>query len=90
MITENIPEEAVENFLSLIRKTGTQGDLKHFIEHFKGYFCLANGNPHYPSSNTSWSQTDLASEMYQASENAPLFLDAMFSACSAIQNRSGD
>ena len=90
MITESIPGGAIEDFWSLIRKTATQGDLQHFLEHFKGHFCLANGNPHFQSSSTSWSQTDLDREMCQASENAPLFLEAMFSACSALLNRSDD
>lgn len=90
MNTESISGAAVEDFLSLIRKTAAQGDLKNFLEHFKGYFCLANGNPHFQSSSTSWSQTDLEREMYQASENAPLFLEAMFSACVAILNRSDE
>ena len=47
-----IPGDAQSEFLDLIRKIGTQGDLKEFLEHFKGHYALANGDPYYSSSNT--------------------------------------
>lgn len=88
--TNYIPQGAIDAFLGLIRKTATQGDLQDFLEHFKRYFCSANGNPHYGSSNASWADTDLQSAMSDAADNAPLFLEAFFDACEAIRKRPGD
>ena len=87
---ENMPDRAVQDFLGLIRKTAYQGNLKHFFEHYKGYFCLSNGNPHVSSSNSSWAQTDLESEMRTAAENAPAFIEAFYNASEALRNRLDD
>ena len=87
---ENIPGEAVHEFLGLIRKTATQGDYQGYIEHFKRFFCAANGNPYYRSSSSSWAETDLDSEIFTAADNAPLFPEAFFDACESIRNRPGD
>jgi hypothetical protein len=88
--TECIPGGAVDDFLGLIRKTATQGDLQDFLEDFKGFFCSANGEPHYRSSNASWADTDLQQQMSDAATNPPLFLEAFFDACEAIRKRPGD
>jgi hypothetical protein len=85
-----IPEGAIQEFLRLIRKTATQGDLKEFLKHYKGYFCAGNGTTHYPSSNSSWAETDLESKMLAAAANPPLFLEAFFDASEAIRRRRGD
>jgi hypothetical protein len=88
--TEHIPEYAINDFLGLIRKTATQGDLQDFLEHFKRFFCATNGNPHSRSSSAGWADTDLQSEMSTAAANPPLFLEAFFDACEAIRKRPGD
>ena len=87
---EEIPGDAVQDFMRLIRKTATQGDLQDYLEHFKGYFCTANGTTHYTSSNASWAETDLESSMRAAAANPPLFLEAFFDASEAIRRRPGD
>ena len=38
------------------------------------------------SSSTSWAETDLRSYMFQAAENAPLFLEAFFEACEILRS----
>ena len=86
----SIPGGAVQDFMRLIRKTATQGDVQDFLEHYKGYFCAANGTTHYRSSNVSWAETDLASQMEVAAANPPLFLEAFFDASEAIRRRPGD
>jgi hypothetical protein len=90
MHTDKIPEEAVYDFMGMIRKTATQGDLQDYLEHFKRFFCATNGNPHSRSSSAGWAETDLRAEMFSAAENAPLFIEAFFDACEAIRNRPGD
>ena len=85
-----IPDDAVQEFLQLIRKTATQGDLQEFIEHFKGYFCAADGTAHFWSSNASWAETDLEQEMSAAAANPPLFIEALFDASEVIRHRPGD
>lgn len=87
---KRIPGGAVQDFMRLIRKTATQGDLQDFLEHYKGYFCAANGTTHYKSSNASWAETDLESQMDIAAANPPLFLEAFFDASEAIRRRPGD
>lgn len=88
--TETIPGEAVDDFIALIRKTTIQGDVQDFLEHFKRFFCRANGNPYYRSSSEGWAETDLLSEMSEAATNAPIFLEAFYNACEAIRDRPGD
>lgn len=88
--TENIPHEAIQDLVGLIRQISTQGDLKFFLEHFKKYFCLSNGNPYYPSSSAGWAESDLINEMNLSSVNAPRFLEAFFNACESLREKPND
>jgi len=88
--TDQIPDGAVHDFMGMIRKTATQGDLQDYLEHFKRFFCATNGNPHSRSSSTGWAETDLQTEMFSAAENAPLFIEAFYDACESIRSRPGD
>src|SRR5262245_3767766 len=85
-----VPPGAVQDFMGLIRKTAAQGDLQSFLEHYKSFFCTANGTTHYRSSNVSWAETDLQSQMDAAAGNPPLFLEAFYEASEAIRRRPGD
>jgi len=76
--------------MRLIRKTASQGGVQDVLEHYKGYFCAANGTTHYASSNASWAESDLESQMVAAATNAPLFLEALFDASEAFRRRSAD
>src|SRR6266480_1988170 len=88
--SDQIPDAAIQDFLALIRRTSTQGDRQNFLEHFKGYFCAANGETHSRSSNVSWAETDLERQMEVAAQNPPLFIEAFHDACEAIRRRSDD
>ena len=44
-------------------------------------FCRSAGVAYSGSSSESWAESDLSSAMSQASENAPLFLEAFYDAC---------
>jgi hypothetical protein len=88
--TTTIPEGAIQEFMDLIGKVATQGDLQEYLEHFKGYYCSANGTTHIWSTNSGWAQTDLSSAMAAAAGNPPLFLEAFFDACEAVRRRPGE
>jgi hypothetical protein len=79
-------EPAVEAaFLDLISRICGQGQRKAILEHFKSHFAAAAGVPHHASSDSSWAATDLERVMSEAGLNAPLFIDAFFSACEALR-----
>jgi len=85
---ERIPEGAVDAFHSLIVKTATQGNKQEILEHFKAHFCAAVGREYVWSSNSSWAASDLRDCMVEASENAPVFLEAFFDACETLRQRN--
>lgn len=80
-----VPPDVVWGFLQLIRKISTQGIRKTYFEHFKGFFVRAMGETHYSSTNESWAETDLITNMQSASENGPLFIEAFYDACEALK-----
>ena len=79
-------EPAIEAaFLDLINRICGQGIRKGILEHFKSHFSAAAGVPHHVSSDSSWAASDLEQVMGQAAENAPLFIDAFYSACEQLR-----
>ena len=86
-INQSIPDTAVREFREMIDKTATQGSRQDILEHFKGYFCTAVGEPHVWSSSESWADTDLWTYMNAAAKNAPLFLEAFHDACESLRGR---
>lgn len=89
-LNNSIPYEALEEFMALISRVATQGGRKGVLEHFKGHFSAAAGQSHVKSSNESWAESDLTSLMRNASENSPLFIEAMFDACESLHSRCPD
>ena len=71
-----IPPEAVEDYLSLIRRLSLQGDKKHIFEVFKQTFSAACGEAYYSSTSAGWAESDLQSVMATAAENPPTFIEA--------------
>jgi hypothetical protein len=88
--TLTIPDEAIGEFMGLVKKVVTQGDRQEFLEHFKVHFSIANGTTPLNSSNASWAETDLLRLMEDAATNPPLFLEAYYDACEAIRRWPGD
>lgn len=80
-----IPRDVVLEFNTLIGKIAAQGKRKAIYEHFKGYFAGAVGTTTAPSSSESWAESDLINLMWQASENAPLFIEAFYEGCEALR-----
>ncbi len=87
---QTISGEAVQEFYRIIARLSTQGDRQEILEHFKGAFCNAVGTTHMWSTDASWAETDLVRYMNQASENAPLFLEAFFDACQTLPRINED
>ncbi len=66
-------------------RVATQGKRKEILEHFKRYFCRAVGASYMLSSDVGWAETDLRASAHQAAQNPPLFIEAFYDACEAIQ-----
>ena len=86
----DIPRSVVRGFAELIGKIAGQGNRKAILEHFKTYFADAAGFTSSYSSDAGWAETDLHNYMYQAAENAPLFIEAFYDACEALKTRQPD
>lgn len=89
-VNHAIPDAAVRDFIDLIIKVTSQGDRQDVLEHFKGYFCTGAGTIHSWSSNASWAESDLRSYANEAAANAPLFIEALYSACASFGNIDAD
>ncbi|WP_295626499.1 hypothetical protein [uncultured Nitrosomonas sp.] len=88
-VNKSLPTSVIEEFQAMISKVATQGDYRQgVLEHFKRHFCSATGTTHVRSSDESWAETDLKRIMHNAADNAPLFIEAFFDACSNLRNRS--
>jgi len=77
-------------FSRLIGKIATQGQRQEILEHFKTYFADAAGTTSTWSSSASWAETDLDHYMTDAGANAPLFIEAFYDACEALQRSHPD
>ena len=82
-----MPSGVKDEFRQLIDKICVQGPRKQILEHFKRHFASAAGVQHHDSSSVDWASTDLERVMSEASENAPLFLEAFYDACEALKSR---
>jgi len=69
----------------LIGKVAAQGSQQKILEHFKGFFASAAGTTSSWSSSASWAETDLHRHMAEAAANGPLFIEAFYDACEALQ-----
>lgn len=82
--------QAVSAFSDLIGRIAAQGDRRAILEHFKTYFANAGGFTSNWSSSVSWAESDLDDYMRRAAENAPLFIEAFYDGCAAIQGQGPD
>lgn len=81
----SIEREVIGKFRKLINQICNQGRRKKILEHFKSHFASAAGAEYNRSSDESWASTDLDSIMDQASENAPMFIEAFCNACEELK-----
>lgn len=82
-----VPSGVDDEFRLLIEKICVQGPRKLILEHFKRHFASAAGVEHHDSSDVGWASTDLERVMSEAAENAPLFIEAFYDACEALESR---
>jgi hypothetical protein len=80
-----IGPDGVDAFFSLIGQIATQMPGQWVFERFTERFALAAGSPYYPSSNTRFAREDLESLMLQASENAPMFIEAFIDTTALLE-----
>jgi len=80
-----MPQAATDAIAALIIRLA-QGR-QSLLEHFKVYFASAAGRVSNTSSSASWAQSDLAVDIADAAENAPLFIEAFWEACEALAGR---
>ena len=84
----SVETEVVWAFRELIDRICGQGSRKAVLEHFKSHFASAAGVPHATSSDEGWASTDLYNVMTEASENAPMFIEAFYNACEELDRRN--
>lgn len=77
-------------FLQIINRISGKRSTKRILEHFKSYFASAAGETYTSSSDSSWAATDLERLMDAAGANAPLFIDAFFTACERLRAKDPD
>ena len=80
-----LPREAVIEFDTLVGKVAAQGNRWAILEHFKRYFAGACGSTANRSSSESWAESDLNNLIWQAADNAPLFIEAFYEGCEALR-----
>lgn len=85
-----VDSRAVNCFSNLIGRIAAQGDRQVILEHFKTYFANAGGLTSNWSSSASWAKSDLENYMTRAAENAPLFIEAFYDGCAALQGERSD
>jgi hypothetical protein len=84
-----IPDGVVYAFSEYISKIVAGHESKwRILELFKRYFGDVAGIPASTSSSVSWAETDLERFMGHAAANAPLFIDAFYSACQDLESQS--
>ncbi|WP_186071738.1 hypothetical protein [Burkholderia gladioli] len=73
-----MPGNIVEDlFTEIVMRIVAQGDAQNILELFKRRFAQASGRTTSRSSSVSWAESDLRSYMDHASNNAPLFVEAL-------------
>jgi len=77
-------------FLDLINRIAAPGPRKAILEEFKKQFARAGSIEYYPSSSERFIDGDLAVAMSSAAANAPLFIEAFWTACENLQRRDAD
>lgn len=80
-----LPREAVIEFDTLVGKVAAQGNRWAILEHYKRYFAGACGSTANRSSSESWAESDLNNLIWQAADNAPLFIEAFYEGCEALR-----
>ena len=81
--------EACHELCGFVATAAASGEEWKILETFKRYFAPAAGESYTRSSTTSWAETDLRRLMFEATKNAPLFIEAFYDACDAARE-AGD
>ena len=80
-----LPDQAAREISGLIGKIAASGDSWRVLETFKSGFASAAGRTSSWSSSESWAETDLQGYIQEATENAPLFIQAFYDTCEELK-----
>ena len=80
-----VNSRAVSRFRELIDTIGGQEGRWRILEHFKRCFARAAKREYSSSTNEDWASSDPDDRMQDAAENAPLFIEAFYVACSTLK-----
>jgi hypothetical protein len=72
-------------FWQVTTRISGKGSTKRILELFKSCFADAAGETSSSSSDVGWASTDLQRIMDTAASNAPLFIDAFYTACEKLR-----
>ena len=82
---DGLEPEVVQAVFDLVLRIATQADQKALIEQFKRRFAGSYGAVAHISSSRSWAESDLRDHMYEAANNAPLFIEAFWETCEGLR-----
>lgn len=80
-----IPQEAVAEFIEMVNRLAPQADRWDTLELFKRHFVEAVGSTHWHSSALHFAEHDLLRDASAAAANAPLFIESFFDACRSFE-----
>lgn len=84
-VLNQIPPDAVAEFVEMVNRLAPQADRWDTIELFKRSFVEAVGSTHWRSSALHFAEHDLRRDASAAAANAPLFIEAFFDACRSFE-----
>ena len=84
-----VPREAVEEFARMIRRVAVGPSKKVIWERVKRRFSGVVGTEYGPSSSADYAEFDGGNLMAEASNNAPLFLEALYDVWSEMASQEG-
>jgi hypothetical protein len=87
---ERLPFAVTAKFSEFVTRIAMQGDRWAVVEHYKRFFSGAAGMSYHASSSLSWAESDLSTAMDAAAANTPLFIEAFYDACRALQEQHPD
>lgn len=85
-----LPDALVDECMDIVVRLAEQGDRQAALEHFKAYFGRASGASSGWSSSAGWAESDLRRYAHEAAYNAPVFIDAFYSACTSFADDDPD
>lgn len=84
-----IPPSAFDAFVSFMNVTARGNNAEEIYWIFRREFSVALGLPPYRSSSLYFAEFDATEAMKRAEQNAPVFIDAFYTACADVAEKFG-